>query len=166
MVFVSQNKFHKCKYCDLPAKVNYFGIKRKHKGYYRTCGSKECLNKRYSDKVVNWKKSYISKNIIVPCDHCKKNYVKHAFKQRWCIECSPNKSAMAILQRYNISYPEYCEMLKIVICPICLKNKPSVIDHCHKTGKVRGFICQGCNTQIHLVENPESLQRALIYLKQ
>lgn len=30
----------KCKYCDNPAKVNYWGIKRIHKGYYKTCGSK------------------------------------------------------------------------------------------------------------------------------
>lgn len=41
----------------------------------------------------------------------------------------------------------------IFSCPIC--NKPSIVgitkivlDHCHKTGKVRGYTCESCNTGI------------------
>lgn len=40
-----------------------------------------------------------------------------------------------------------------------------VVDHDHKTGRVRGVICNGCNMALHLVENEERLQRALDYLK-
>lgn len=62
MPFKPSGKLFKCKYCDKPAKINYYGIKRLHKGYLRTCGSKECLNRQYSDRYVNNKKRHIGNN--------------------------------------------------------------------------------------------------------
>lgn len=42
-----------------------------------------------------------------------------------------------------------------------------IIDHNHKTGKVRGILCQPCNTAIGLLKEKEgSLHNALIYLKE
>jgi len=69
--------------------------------------------------------------------------------------------------RYNISKPELLEMLEEIngICPICLKRKAICIDHDHKTGKVRGIICSHCNTALNLVEDKESLDRAVKYIQ-
>jgi hypothetical protein len=140
MPFKSDGKIRKCKYCDNLAKINYNGIKRRHKGYYRTCGSDECLKKQYLDKAVNQKKSYISRQIKCKCDHCGREFIKEMFKQKWCKDCVPSKAARAIISRYDISYPEYLEMLNMnKNCPICLRKLDNpVIDHDHKTGKIRG----------------------------
>ncbi len=40
------------------------------------------------------------------------------------------------------------------------------IDHCHKTGKVRGLLCQACNTALGLLEDDiERIQMLLAYLQ-
>jgi len=43
----------------------------------------------------------------------------------------------------------------------------ATLDHCHKTGILRGFLHQGCNKGIgHFLDDPASLQKAATYLKQ
>lgn len=167
MPFKATGKFFKCKYCEKPAKVNYHGIKRRHKGYLKTCGSEECLQRQYKDQSVNQKKAYISKNIRIKCEHCNKDFIKESVTQKWCKECVPNNKARAIIQRYKINNKEYLDLINEANgeCPICMKNKATVVDHDHKTDKVRGFICQHCNTALNLVENEEALERAILYIR-
>jgi len=52
-------------------------------------------------------------------------------------------------------------------CPICLtENADMVVDHCHATGKFRGWICRSCNGAIGLLQdNIETLRRAIAYLR-
>lgn len=39
------------------------------------------------------------------------------------------------------------------------------IDHCHKTGKIRGLLCSNCNRGLgYFKDNPELLKRAELYL--
>lgn len=57
--------------------------------------------------------------------------------------------------RYGVGVADYDRMLKEQggVCKICKRDKPSrnekfrfySIDHCHKTGKVRGLLCAKCN---------------------
>ena len=52
-------------------------------------------------------------------------------------------------------------------CAICNNklDKPKV-DHCHKTGKVRGILCHGCNIGIGgLKDSIKNLKNAIKYLK-
>lgn len=52
------------------------------------------------------------------------------------------------------------------ICEICSVIKPLVWDHCHKSGKFRGWICQPCNKMLGFaLDNIDTLQKAIIYLK-
>ncbi len=49
-----------------------------------------------------------------------------------------------------ITKEEYDDLLKIQnnVCAICKKvdsKKSLAIDHNHKTGKIRGLLCEGCN---------------------
>lgn len=51
-------------------------------------------------------------------------------------------------------------------CPICLKDKRLVLDHCHESNKFRGWICQTCNVAIGLLANdPAIFLRAIDYLR-
>lgn len=55
------------------------------------------------------------------------------------------------------------------VCAICLQaetqNRRMAVDHCHVTGKVRGLLCQACNTGIgKLGDCPDRLRRAAQYL--
>jgi len=72
---------------------------------------------------------------------------------------------------------EYETMLKTQnsVCAICGKiqtqkdcNNKTVrlaIDHNHKTGKIRGLLCSGCNGQLGALEDVAWLPKALAYLK-
>ena len=56
-------------------------------------------------------------------------------------------------------------------CKICgnpeIKDKPLYVDHCHKTGNIRGLICSHCNTGLgNFYDNIELLQKAIDYLSQ
>lgn len=168
MPFKSDWKIRLCKYCNKLAKENICWIKRRRKWYYKTCGSKECLRKQYDDVSVNQKKAYLSRNVQSLCKHCKINFTKNQHNNIWCKKCVPNNASREIMKRYNLNNDEYKSLVKLAWnkCCICMKNKPSVVDHCHITNKVRWFICQWCNMALHLVENKIALLRAFKYLNQ
>jgi hypothetical protein len=55
---------------------------------------------------------------------------------------------------------------EVFICPICSKTnisgiKKIVLDHNHKTGEVRGYLCESCNTGIgRFDDDPEIIDKA------
>lgn len=52
------------------------------------------------------------------------------------------------------------------LCWSCLKQSARFIDHCHKTGKIRGALCHGCNVGIgNFKDSPALLKRAIRYLE-
>ena len=57
---------------------------------------------------------------------------------------------------------------KSLSCEICSEiNTRIVFDHCHKTGKFRGWICDRCNKVLGLVKDYDILlQRLVYYLKE
>jgi hypothetical protein len=51
-------------------------------------------------------------------------------------------------------------------CVICGSNEVLVVDHNHKTGKIRGMLCNHCNRGLgHFRDDPELLTFAAEYLK-
>ena len=41
-----------------------------------------------------------------------------------------------------------------------------VVDHCHKTGKIRGLICDSCNVGLgRFKDNIDNLKNAIKYLE-
>ena len=75
------------------------------------------------------------------------------------------------IRKYGISYEEKVSMVitqnyKCLICgsSIALDNK-SHVDHDHKTGKVRGILCNKCNTGLYYVENVDFVNKAKEYLR-
>lgn len=82
-------------------------------------------------------------------------------------------------KKYNITEKQYNEMVikQNDLCFICDKNEtrlnkrsgkkqPLCIDHCHKTGKIRGLLCFKCNFVLGLFNDDINLfNKAIEYLK-
>ena len=77
-------------------------------------------------------------------------------------------------RRYGLTPDQYAEMVRACCgkCPCCktpfsaiLGERPCV-DHCHKTGTVRGIICHRCNRVLgHADDNPEILRACARHLE-
>ena len=70
-------------------------------------------------------------------------------------------------RNYNLEPEEYELLLEKSknLCMICSSppSKKSLhIDHDHKTGKVRGLLCHGCNTALGLLKEDLSIMKKLI----
>ena len=91
-----------------------------------------------------------------------------------CRECRKWKRPIPSKARkkYEKIYPEPL-MGKPFYCPVCrhtiirqFKNDV-VLDHSHKTGKIRGWICRMCNSSIGMMEEDvNTLKRAIRWLKE
>jgi len=145
---------------------------RQRKFCSKSCSSKYSWS-NYTDNMlegIKSRKSPIFKNATFTCEFCGKDEVKRSTKHRWCDDCvrpGSFKKDRSLLINYNISWREYETMLNKQDnkCLICLTvPKRSNVDHCHKTGKVRGILCSRCNAVLEFIEDSERLSRALNYL--
>ncbi len=86
---------------------------------------------------------------------------------------SPEKCREYLLKsKWGLSLEDYDNMLQKQngVCAICFEKCRSgrrlAIDHCHKTGKIRGLLCGECNNGIgKLKDDPDLLRRAIKYLE-
>ncbi len=80
------------------------------------------------------------------------------------------------LKKLGITHEDFDAMVAVQDgrCAICNEKQPKqedgrqfhlCVDHCHKTGKVRGLLCRTCNTGIgQLRDDPILVKNALDYL--
>lgn len=74
-------------------------------------------------------------------------------------------------RQYGMTLEEYESMAQEQggVCKICCGPPTSrglVVDHCHKTGKVRGLLCSTCNTALgQFRDDLWTLYRAVSYLE-
>lgn len=75
------------------------------------------------------------------------------------------------LSKYGISKGQWEDMAKAqgYACAICGERQPKrklAIDHCHKSGKVRGLLCSNCNSALGLLQDSHQIaSSAAKYLK-
>jgi len=77
-----------------------------------------------------------------------------------------------LMRTYGITLEDYNEMFseQSGCCAICNTHqsefkKSLCVDHCHTTGKVRGLLCQFCNTALGMMkDNPELLIKGAEYV--
>ncbi len=102
------------------------------------------------------------------------------YRQRWRKEYNKSPARLQKLRDYNLAKygmtaEDYESMLKEqeYKCKLCdSQHRPDVnrgglyVDHCHKTGKIRGLLCKLCNSLIGFSRDSEGILRSAIdYLR-
>lgn len=95
--------------------------------------------------------------------------------RKQCQSCVRTRRHWWLLaQRYGVTKDQFVQLLEKQNgqCAICggsmttVRFKRPSVDHCHKTGKVRGLLCHGCNTGIGMMkESPIRMRAAAEYLE-
>lgn len=146
------------------------------------CYCKECMRIKNNQR----RKEFLHKNknqnpfngTLKSCPECRKE--KRRLKENWHKDlyakdglyriCSICRSFQKKKRKYNLSKEEYNFILgrqknRCKICGINLKNNIN-IDHNHKTGKIRGILCNNCNRALgYFKDNPMILYKAINYLR-
>jgi hypothetical protein len=117
-------------------------------------------------------KSYVGRDFSY-CPKCRSAKRKANWKSNKVHIAKLNRKSFLKTQ-YGISSDEYEFLLKKQFgeCAICRSlsghRKGSTrlaVDHCHSTGKVRGLLCQPCNTALGIFKDDvRLLKRAIKYL--
>src|ERR1035437_5779833 len=143
----------------------YYATHKKEKKKYGQDNRKKLtkkqkeLRKNNPDKIKQWKSRSKENQKIVG----KKCRIKNMKKNR----------NTRIKKNYGITLDEVTQIIdkQEGKCAICGKhqdelNKALVIDHNHKTEKVRGLLCNKCNMGLgHFYDDIELLSQAIAYLR-
>lgn len=87
--------------------------------------------------------------------------------------CGPCRNSV---RRYGLSTAQRQEMLEAQgsKCALCCKpiefngrtkSKSAIVDHCHRTGRVRGVICTRCNILMAQIDGGVPIDRLLSYIQ-
>lgn len=138
-------------------------------------------NKRNKDGRTEWckpcKAKYAKGHWIENKERLQKKRRKHYAEHKIEIAAANAKRnkkrgwAYRIMSRYGITAKQYYIMLKAQsggcwICGSIPKKRKLHIDHCHKSGEVRGLLCMRCNRGLAwFSDKPERLHKAAAYLE-
>lgn len=110
------------------------------------------------------------------CTCCKETKPLAAFgakrKNTWVSRCLDCRSLYAV-RRYGLTEAQFRELLEKQkgCCAICGTDTPGGqgrfhVDHCHKSGHVRGLLCSNCNTGLgQFKDSPGLMLRGADYLE-
>lgn len=141
--------------------------------------------KRYRDEHRKERNAYNKKWRESNPDKAKQHKIRYRMKYpdkdkeyaRWYREAYPkskeDKKYESIKYLYGLSKKEYdllyiSQSGKCLICGISESEsyKPLGIDHNHRTGKIRGLLCNRCNTVLGMVDdNIDILVKSIEYLR-
>jgi len=77
------------------------------------------------------------------------------------------KRVLRQMYLYGLNKNQVIDFMNTENCQLCGKKCEVTVDHDHKTGKIRGFLCQPCNSALGMAkDNIELLQKMIDYLKE
>lgn len=128
-------------------------------GGFKTLELKKAYNKKYYQKYREESLLYQRQYRLDNLEKVKETDKNYRLKHR-------------IMRDYGISNQDYLNMLnnQNYKCAICNVDQSSLsrklnIDHCHKTGKVRGLLCNTCNRALgYFHDSIYNLKKAMEYL--
>ena len=90
-----------------------------------------------------------------------------ADKKQWAADHYDSIRNNALQCKYGLTLEQFN---KFVVkqngkCMLCGFKKKLCVDHCHKTGVVRGLLCKGCNTRLSWFDNEKQFKKVMQYLK-
>ncbi len=137
------------------SKIKFLDVAKTGKPHkYKICNVCHILKEDYKDFDINQTDALGRKTTRPTCTECRKTIDGRALK-------TSEKKKM------ESEKPEI-----FFVCPICKKasipgvTANLVIDHDHKTGNARAWICDSCNTGLgRFKDNIELLKEAIKYLK-
>ena len=133
--------------CGMEAVVAYNQMVR---GHAKSCG---CLNLRKGPDAPNFKHGLSDKNHPENKSYQRKKYDIHKYN------LTPEQK-LSIMEKQGG---------KCAICGYTFGQKVGDmhVDHCHTSGKVRGFLCDLCNRGLgYFRDSSSTLNRAADYLKE
>jgi hypothetical protein len=144
-----------CPNCKELLSVSAFNKSNRRDGFQTYC--RACHNKMQRKKYAE-----------DPAAKVKRQLRANRRKER-----DPFVARKAELKRlYGITFDDYIKMFiqQGEVCAIC-KNKCKTkkmlsVDHDHKTGKIRGLLCNRCNAALGMLrDDPTIIKRALYYIE-
>ena len=140
------------------------------KDFYKNKSTKDGLASQCKNCAAMHRKKWYNKNKERVLEAGKRHYQNNKDSYR---EGEYKRKFGITLDDFNILYKK-----QNGVCAICEKpetakaaNSNQVrqlsVDHCHKTGKIRGLLCSSCNLIIgRLGDNEESLRKLINYMKE
>ena len=123
---------------------------------------------RFAHKVCDRCFRYLKTEQFENNRHKKGGFITKRPSCRACRKIKNGKSISAADKRvWDAKKPQNGA---VFACPICKKSSivgitKIVLDHCHKTGRVRGYVCESCNTGLgRFDDDPRIVQHAFDWL--
>lgn len=143
-----------CPICGEPRKAvwrSHGRAKKKRKRHINTCGRQTCIDQlRFCRERT--------------CTTCGVAFRGPGLK--YCRACSSHSPGYHQAYTYGLTVTELNALKAKVngLCEVC--GAPGTdVDHDHKTGKVRGWLCGWCNRRLFVLEMPDDWQaKARAYL--
>ena len=175
----------KCNKCFLEKELTEFHkCKTEKDGYRHSC--KECRPGYKPHVKPTIEKQCLDCKIVKPINKFSFTNKEKSFRNSDCMKCkakkqhlkrmlNPDKELLRkrkidLRTKYNMTIEEYNQMYldqggKCKVCPREVKRTLH-LDHCHKTGIVRGLLCEACNHTLGFAQdNIQILQGLINYLQ-
>lgn len=129
--------------------------------------------KANKSKILAYKREWGAKNKDKVSRHNKKCRVKDLERTRmrdrkFNLKYKNHIEELRLLREYGLTIEQHRAMVVAQngMCAICENPGSLCIDHCHKTGNVRGLLCRQCNTALGMSRDRiDLLEKMIVYLK-
>lgn len=132
-------------------------------------GLKKCAHCKVQKPIGDFYRNNVTGLIKTPCKICWNALMKKKYIDNKGPEQSKRMRDIRRRSTYGLEPEQFEQMLveQNYRCKICQADNPKNlhIDHCHKTGVVRGILCGACNMGLgHFGDNLQNIEAAAKYL--
>jgi hypothetical protein len=134
-----------------------------------------------SERSKRYRATHLEASRKATRDYMKRTYYSDPEKRRarldaarrWTLEHAASvkeyRRRYKLLKKYGLTPEDYDTMLKqqqgvCALCKTAPENKNLAVDHDHRTGHVRGLLCDPCNRSLHGVDERFNLLDLYFYL--